>query len=97
MNSAISPVQRDERTVVVENASYRWSYVFISFGLLAIVACRSLMYQEAAWDLLALVILGSGMGTVYQGFHKVLSRPTAASLLVVAVAAGLGFLIAWLH
>ena len=37
MNTAPS-VQRDERTVAVENASYRWAYLFLSFGLLALVA-----------------------------------------------------------
>ena len=33
-------VQRDERTIAFENAGYRWSYLFLSFGLLALVAYR---------------------------------------------------------
>ena len=51
-------VHRDERTTAVENASYRWAYLVLSFGLLLIVAFRSFVYGESAWDLLALVVLG---------------------------------------
>jgi tryptophan-rich sensory protein len=90
-----SAVHRDERTVAVENAGFRWAYLFLSFGLLAVVAYRSFARHESPWDLLALVILGGGVGTAYQGFHRVLSRPWAvASLLAVGVAAALAVLLA---
>ena len=29
---------RDERTITVENTSYRWGYLLLSFGLLVVVA-----------------------------------------------------------
>ena len=84
-------VQRDERTVAVENASYRWSYLLVSFGLLAIVAYRSFLRGESAWDLLALVVVAGLASTAYQGFHKVLSRQwaliTAATVLIAGVIA----------
>ena len=44
-------VQRDERTTAIENASYRWAYLFLSFGLLLVVAYRSFARQESPWDL----------------------------------------------
>ncbi|MBI3463216.1 MAG: hypothetical protein HY000_09175 [Planctomycetes bacterium] len=82
-------IQRDERTVAVENASYRWSYLVLSFGLLAIVAYRSFVRHESAWDLLALIVFAGVASTAYQGLHKVLSRQwaliTAATLIIAGV------------
>ena len=82
-------IQRDERTVAVENASYRLSYLVLSFGLLAIVLYRSFLRQERAWDLLALVVLAGVASTAYQGLHNVLSRRwtliTASTVLIAGV------------
>ena len=64
-------VQRDERTIAVENASYRSAYLFLSYGILALVAYRSFVLHESGWDLLALVILGGVVTTAYQGIHGV--------------------------
>jgi len=57
--------ERDERTLAVENAGYRWSYHGLSFGILAIVAYRGLARGEASWDLMALVVLGGVVNAVY--------------------------------
>lgn len=84
-------VDRDERTVAVENASFRYSYLTLSFGLLAISAVRSLLRQEASWDLLLLVIVGGAVNTLYQARHGVLT-PRWARLTLAAV--GLAILIA---
>jgi hypothetical protein len=87
-------VQRDERTVAVENASYRWSYLFLTFGLLAVVAYRSFVRDESPWDLLALVVLSGGVGTAYQGARRVLSRQWAlVSLAAVVLALALAALL----
>ena len=56
--STIPTVERDERTVAVENASYKWAYILLIFALLIDVVYRGMVRQEAAWDLLALVIVG---------------------------------------
>lgn len=84
-------VMRDERTVVVENASYRWAYLLLSYGILAHVAHRSYVLQQTNWDLMALVVLGGVVATVYQGVHRVLSRKwvfvTGAAMLVAAAVA----------
>ena len=89
MNSTL--VHRDERTEAVENASYRWAYLFVSFGLLLLVAYRSFAREEAPWDLLALVILGGLISSAYQGLHKVLNKRwalvTAATMLIAAILA----------
>jgi hypothetical protein len=96
--STTPTVDRDERTVAVENASYRWAYLFLSFGLLALVAYRSFVHRESPWDLMALVVLGGILSAAYQGLHKVLTLRWAAICLLTVVAAGvLAALTAWLR
>ncbi len=82
-------ISRDERTTVVENVSYRIAYLVISFGLLASVAYRSFVLQQSSWDLLALVILGGAIATMYQGISKVLSRRWLMATVATLVIAGL--------
>ena len=89
------PVLRDERTVAAENASYRWAYLVLSFGLLAAVAWRSFVAGEPAWDLLALVVVGGGVAAVRQGRANVLtSRWTLLALVAALLAAGVATLLA---
>lgn len=78
-------VLRDERTTTVENASYRWAYILLSFGVLLSVTFRGFVWHEASWDLLALVIVSGFVGTFYQGVHQILTRRTVLVALVVAV------------
>jgi hypothetical protein len=83
-----TPVERDERTTAIENAGYRWSYLVLSFGLLAIIAFRSLTSGQTSWDLLALVVLGGGVNAGYQGLHRVLYKRwvvLAAVTMITAV------------
>ena len=82
---------RDERETRVDQAADRLSYLVLSFGLLAIVAYRSVVDREASWDLLGLVLLGGLVGTGYRVRRRVVSRRwellllgTAAVALVVA-------------
>lgn len=84
-------VDRDERTLAVENASYRWGYLVLAFGLLGAVAYRSWLFQESAWDLLGLVVGGGLVITCYQWSHQTLSRRwvwvTGVAMLLAAVLA----------
>jgi hypothetical protein len=94
-----SPVNVDERRIASET-SYRLGYLFISFGLLLVVAYRSFMNNESPWDLLGLVI-GSGIVcAAYQWHHKVLSvnaRWGAAILLTFVLSAVIAALVVWLR
>ncbi len=84
-------VERDERTITVENAGYRWSYLVLSFGLLAIVALRSFSRGEQPWDLMVLVFLGGVVNAGYQAIHRVIVRRwivlTAITMIAAAVLA----------
>jgi hypothetical protein len=91
--STTPSVHRDERTVAVENAGYRWAYLLVSFALLVDVGYRGVVRHEAAWDLLALVILGGVVCAVHQARQKALPdgstwMPKAALIALVAGAVG---------
>ena len=91
-------VSRDERTLAVENASYRWAYLFVTYGLLLLIAYRSFVARESNWDLLALVVVSGLVTTLYQGAHRVLSRRWAVLGLVTVLAAALvAAVIAFIH
>ena len=64
--SALEMVDRDERTLAVANAGYRLAYGVLTYALLVDVVVRGLVLREAAWDLLALVVVGGIICTVHQ-------------------------------
>ena len=87
-------VERDERTIAVENASFRWAYFFLWYGLLVLILYRGLAFGEDNWDLMGLFIASAAVGILYQAAHKVLSRSWAwvtlvAMLVGAVVAAGI--------
>jgi hypothetical protein len=82
----MTTVDRDERTVAVENASYRWGFTFVMFGVLVLAMCRAFLLDESSWDLLALVIVGGFVPSVYQGYHRVLTRRWAMTQVIAIVA-----------
>jgi hypothetical protein len=96
--SQTQPVFRDERTVAVENAGYRWAYLTLSFGLLLIVAYRGFVLGQPSWELLALDVLGGLVGSVYQVAHNVITRSWFIALgLCMGLAAILAAVAAALH
>ena len=82
-------VERDERTIAVEGAGYRWSYLILSFGLLVVIMIRSFAHHEASWDLFGLLLLGGAVNTGYRGLHRVLYRRWAVMVAVTVLAAAL--------
>lgn len=81
-------VERDERSVAVENASYRWGYLFTSFAILLSIAYRSFVLKQSSWDLLAIVVLGGVVTTIYQRNERILGVRWAM-LTVIAIALAL--------
>ena len=79
-------VEHDERTQAVIGASCRRAFLFLYFGLLIDVAYRAVFRHEAAWDLLALIVVGAAVGIVHQIRQKIWTRRWT----IVAVLAGLG-------
>ena len=73
----------------VENASYRYGFVTLLYALLVDVMVRGIVRREGAWDLLAMVVLGSAVCTFYQARRKVLVRGTWTKALIVAGIAGI--------
>jgi hypothetical protein len=57
------------------------------FGVLVLVMYRAFILDQSSWDLLALVIIGGFVPSVYQGYHRVLT-PRWARMQVIAIVAG---------
>jgi hypothetical protein len=81
MASGIPPVERDAR---IDRAADRLAYLAVSYGLLLIVAYRSFVRGEAAWDLLALVVIGGIVGFACRVRYGVLSGRWTAMLVATA-------------
>ena len=81
-------MERDERTIAVENASYRLAYLLLTYALLLDVMYRSIVRHEAAWDLMGLVIGGGAVCSVYQARQKILGHGWLMKVLLAACIAG---------
>ena len=79
---------RDERTVSVENVGYKLAWMVLAFGAMLLVVVRGLLFDEAAWDLLGLVLLSSGVGTFYQMRRKIISWRMIKPVIWIGVASG---------
>ena len=82
-------VEHDERTLAVENSSYRWGYLVLTFGLLLAVAYRTFALGQTNWDLLALIGLSALATTIYQWAHRVVTRRWVAVGVTTAILAAL--------
>jgi hypothetical protein len=81
--------------VAVENASYKWAFIFITFALLIDVMYRGAVRNEAAWDLMALVIISSGLCTMYQARQKIMWQGWVWKVVLIACLGGaISFIIA---
>ena len=80
--------ERDERELAVDTAADRLSFLVLAYGILAIVAIRSLA-GEPSWDLLAMVVLAGAAGLVYRRWKGVVTRNWLVVSVVTAIAAAL--------
>jgi hypothetical protein len=81
-------VERDERTVAVENICYKWSSGFVAFALLMDGAYRGLVRHEAAWDLFALAIIPPLVGSIYQARQKTLGKRWIKEVMLIVCLGG---------
>jgi len=80
---------RDERQAGLDRAGDRLGYLVLSYGLLLVVAYRSLVDRQASWELLGLVILGGAVSAGYRAWHRSFTREAgllAGLTILVAVA-----------
>jgi len=89
MFTSKNEVQKDERTTVVENASYALAYKFVGFALLFDVAYRAYAIGDSSWDLLAILIISGLLTTAYQIRNKIVNRGWANTFILTITLAGL--------
>ena len=71
---AFTLIEQDERSVAVENASYRWSFLTLTTCLLLDVMYRSAVLKEACFDLLTLLCIAGFVSFAYQAYFLILHR-----------------------
>jgi hypothetical protein len=82
---------RDERESAIDRSGDRIGYLVLSYGLLAIVAYRSFVGNEASWELLGLVVLGGLVGAGYRIANRAM---THEAMLVVGITLVVAFALA---
>lgn len=88
--------RRDDREMSADANGDRLAYLVLSFGILAIVAYRSFVRDEASWDLLGLVVLGGLVGGGYRLSQGAITRQAAVLIgltMVVAFVVGIVVLV----
>jgi hypothetical protein len=69
------PVKRDERTVAVENAAFKWGFHSIYLGILLDCFYRHKLRHEDIGDLFVVLGVGVAVTTVYLISHKAAVPP----------------------
>lgn len=87
-DSFLQPVERDERGVAVENASYRLGFFLLSIAILWDASYRSIFRHEIALDLIALVFASFAVCRIYQARQNVLKPGWLKTLLLFALFCG---------
>jgi hypothetical protein len=78
-------IEKDERTIFIENQSYRNGYIVLNFGILIDIMYRSFRLHEAPWDLFGLIFLGGLVTTVHQYRHKIFTKKWTRDILLLIV------------
>lgn len=88
-------VEVDERAEFVVNKSYGLAFKLITILLFFDVMYRSFFLQEAAWDLLGIILIGSFAATLYQLKYKIWGARliTRITLITTFIAILLSFII----
>ena len=86
-------ISRDEREMSIDRAADRLAYLVLAFGVLAIVAYRGIVLDQASWDLLLLLLV---VATGFVGLgYRVWKRAASVSwLLVLGITAVVAALVA---
>lgn len=75
-------VEKDERTNFIEKVSYSYGYKFIVYALLLDIMYRSFRFNEAPWDLFAIIIISGFVMTVYQYKQKILGNGWIKAIVI---------------
>jgi hypothetical protein len=82
------PVFRDERTAAIENKSYGLAFGIMTGLLLIDVMVRAAFYDQAAFDLLAIIVVGSGAASIYQIKQRAFGTGMGLKIALVMLFAG---------
>jgi hypothetical protein len=75
---------RDEREREIDLRADRAAYVVVTYGLLVLAFYRAVAKDEAAWDLMGLVVVGGAVNLGYTAWKRAVSR----NLLLLSLSIG---------
>jgi Family of unknown function (DUF6442) len=81
----LKKIEKDERTVFIENQSYKYGCAILNFGILIDIIYRSVRFNEASWDLFGLIFLSGLVTTVYQYKQKIFTKNWIKSILILII------------
>jgi hypothetical protein len=76
---------RDERERELDLRADRAAYTVVTFGLLILVMFRAVSRNEAAWDLLGLVLLGGVVNLGYVAWKRAVSPQLLVLSISIAI------------
>ena len=81
----IKKTEKDERTIFIENKSYKYGCLIFNFGLLIDIMYRSIRFNEAPWDLFGLIFLSGFVTTVYQYKQNIFTKNWIRNCLLLMI------------
>jgi hypothetical protein len=81
----LNNIEKDERTMSVENQSYRIGYLILDFGILIDIMYRAFMFNDSAWDLFGIIFIGGLITTIYQYKGKILTKNWVKSTVLISI------------
>lgn len=78
-------IEKDERSIFIENQSYKYGYMVLTFGILIDIIYRSVRFNEAPWDLFGLIFLSGLITTSHQYRYEIFSKNWLVSVLILAL------------
>jgi hypothetical protein len=78
-------VEKDERTIHVENISYKFGFQFMTYAIFVDVIYRSLRFHEGSFDLILIVLLSCLPIIVYQYKEKIYPKNMIRNVALLSV------------
>jgi hypothetical protein len=88
-------VERDERTVAVQNAACKWGFFSLYLGILLDCLYRHKVWHEGSGDLFVVLGVGVAVTTVYMIRHKATAPPLGRKKFFIVSVVAI-FLVAFL-
>lgn len=89
MAMIIKKIEKDERTIFIENKSSKYGYNILTFGILIDIMYRAIRFNQTSWDLFLLLELTGAVVILYQYKAKIFTENWKKSVLFLIIFAAI--------